>query len=211
MDITIICSSENHPVFPYLQKWAKNHSNLYNISLINHSKDVKSGDFLFLISCTEIIKLETRKKFKHVLVIHESDVPLGRGWSPLIWQILEGKTKIVVTLLEANDRVDTGNVWKKKSLEILEHELAPEIYEKLFPLKLELMDFAIENYQIIKPIKQNESISTYYTKRVPEDSKLEVNKSIAEQFNLMRIADEKRYPCFFDYKGKRYKISLKKI
>jgi len=46
---------------------------------------------------------------------------------------------------------------------------------------------------------------------MPVDSKIDVNKSISEQFNLLRMTDNERYPCYFDYKGHRYKITLKKI
>ena len=40
---------------------------------------------------------------------------------------------------------------------------------------------------------------------------LDINKTIIEQLNLMRIADENRYPCFFYYKNHRYKLILKKF
>ena len=43
------------------------------------------------------------------------------------------------------------------------------------------------------------------------DSKLDPKKTISEQFNLMRVADEDRFPCFFNYKGHQYKLILKKF
>ena len=44
--------------------------------VISNDIDV-DGDILFLISCLEIIKADLRSRFKHTLVIHESDLPHG--------------------------------------------------------------------------------------------------------------------------------------
>ena len=38
---------------------------------------------------------------KHSLVVHSSNLPQGKGWSPMTWQIIEGKNKITNTLFEA--------------------------------------------------------------------------------------------------------------
>lgn len=211
MDITIICTDENHKIFPYLKKWKKINSKTHKISLINKSIDVINGDILFLISCHEIIKKNVRDRFKHTLVIHESDLPHGKGWSPIQWQILKGAKTIPITLFEATDKVDSGNIWTKRYAELEGYELADEINEKIFPIKLNLMDFAIKFMDRIKTQPQEKIDEPHFPKRAPADSELDVNKSIAEQFNLLRIADNERYPCYFNYKGYRYRISLKKL
>jgi len=150
MDISIICSDKHHKIFPYLEKWVKENSNNHNISLITKSEDITKGDILFLISCTEIIKTVIRKKFKHTLVIHESDLPKGRGWSPLIWQIINGLNTIPISLLDAAEKVDSGDIWKKEFVKLEGHETAVEINSKVFPVKLKLMDYAIHNMDTIK-------------------------------------------------------------
>ena len=53
---------------------------------------------------------------KFNLVIHGSDLPYGRGMSPISWQILKGKTKIVFTLFEANKEYDRGKYYLKKKI-----------------------------------------------------------------------------------------------
>jgi len=211
MDITILCTEKNHKIIPYLEKWKSSNSNDHNISIVNNSSDVKSGDLLFLISCLEIIKIDIRSRFKHTLVIHESDLPHGKGWSPIQWQILSGLNSIVITLLDAVDKVDSGDIWKKEIVKLDGHELSDEINEQIFPIKLNLMDFAIKNMNSVNKIVQEEVDESHFPRRVPADSQIDVTKSISEQFNLLRIADNERYPCFFNYKGHRYKISLTKI
>ena len=52
---------------------------------------------------------------------------------------------------------------------------------------------------------------TYMTKRIPADSQLDPCKSIAEQFDLLRVADSQRFPAFFDYRGKRYLVKIENV
>ena len=46
--------------------------------------------------------------------------------------------------------------------------------------------------------------------RKPKDQKLDVNKSILSQFNILRTADNKRWPAFFIYKKNKYLLKIKK-
>ena len=211
MEITILCTDNKHKIIPFLEKWAKFNSSIHNISILNNSSEVEGGDILFLISCLEIIKYDLRNKFKHTLVIHESDLPHGKGWSPIQWQILNGFNSVTITLLDAADKVDSGNIWKKEIVEFEGHELANEINEQIFPIKLNLMDFAIKNIDSVNKTIQKEINEPHFRHRTPKDSEIDISKSISEQFNLLRIADNERYPCFFNYKGHNYKISLTKI
>ena len=73
------------------------------------------------------------------------------------------------------------------------------------------MDYAVDNFGSVRPRLQSEEPPTYYRKRTPEDSRLDPDKSIAEQFDLLRVADEERYPAFMDYRGHRYKIVMTKV
>ena len=209
MKISILCSSKIHPIYYPLKKWIKTHT-MHNIKLFTEITNIDNGDILFLISFDKIVKSEIRDKFKKTLVIHASDLPIGRGWSPHIWQILEGKNKITVTLFEAADKVDSGNICKQLSFNLEGHELFDEINSKLFSTEFKLMNFAIENFQNLPSIPQSKVKTSVYPKRTPDDSKLDPQKTIAEQFNLIRTADENRYPCFFNFKKHRYRLSVRK-
>ena len=67
---------------------------------------------------------------------HASDLPKGRGWSPHIWQVLEGKQEIRVSLLEAEDAVDSGAIWHQNKLVIPQSALWDEVNEALFDAEL---------------------------------------------------------------------------
>ena len=113
MNITILNSSENHPMNDTLTSWIDRNLCNHQIQLVRSKNDLVGGDILFLISCSEVIDHDARTKFKKSLVIHASDLPKGRGWSPHIWEILNGAKYLTISLLEAVDEVDSGDIWKK--------------------------------------------------------------------------------------------------
>ena len=51
--------------------------------------DVQDGDFLFCLSFGHLVPASMRSKFQHTIVVHESDLPKGKGCSPMKWQVLE--------------------------------------------------------------------------------------------------------------------------
>lgn len=211
MKISIVCSNNGHPIYPRLVDWTSRNSCQHEIELVENSSLLKGGDILFLISCSEIIGSAVRDRYTSCLVIHASDLPQGRGWSPHIWQILQGKKQITVTLLEAAEGVDTGDIWSQDHFIVEDHELFDEINEKLFRAEMKLMDYAVQHFGNIVPRQQSDEAATYYRKRKPIDSKIDPNGTIAEQFDLLRIADPERYPAFFDHNGYRYKIVITKL
>jgi len=208
MKISVLCSSQNHPIYSYLKKWCFDKELKHTVELKQSKNDLSGGDLLFLISCSEIINSEIRDRYIKTLVIHASDLPEGRGWSPHIWQILEGKNDIVVTLLEAEDQVDSGAIWDQRHLNLEGHELYEEINAALFELELKLMDYAVDNFFKSGLRVQDTRKSTYYRRRKPEDSRIDPDKSISEQFDLLRVADFERFPAFFDLRGRRYLIKI---
>lgn len=211
MKITILTSAQNHPVHPFLKKWTNDRSVNHDIRIIADKNKAEGGDFLFLIACPQIVESEIRNRYRHSLVVHASDLPEGRGWSPYVWQILEGKNTITVSLLEAENEVDTGRIWIKKQMHLRGHELSNEIQDLLSEITVELMNDAVDNETKISPEPQKDETITYYRKRTPEDSLLDIDESIRSQINLLRVCDPDRYPAYFDYLGQRYKIKLEKI
>lgn len=215
--ISIICSSRQHPIYPLLQQWVQQHAHIYDVELVASADKLRaSGDFLFLISCGELIPATVRSRFTHTLVLHASDLPEGRGWSPHIWQLIAGANYITLSLLEAEDAVDTGRIWAKKRIDIASHELCDEINAKLFAAEIELMDTAIKNHGRITPqpqiALQNESAkANHYRLRTPQDSQLDVNASLASQFDLLRVCDPERFPAFFEHNGAKYTVKIEKV
>ena len=207
MKIEILISDPNHPIMSYLKNWK---SRQENINIVHSSEDLTGGYILFLISCTEILRSEITKKYKHSLVLHASDLPKGRGWSPHVWSVLEGNNLLTLSLLEAHEKVDQGSIWLQEHIALEGHELYDEINDKLFQAEIKLMTEAIDKANVITPKSQAGLESNYYPKRTPDDSRLNVHQSLIDQFNLLRISDKNRYPAFFEHLGHKYIVRIEK-
>lgn len=207
MKISIIVTDPGHPVVPFIHKWMLLNPN-YEVSLVNDIKELPNhGDILFLISCHDLIRSEVRNGYRYSLVIHASDLPSGKGWSPHIWKIIDGKNRIPLSLISAEDSIDSGDVWRKEYVEIEETDLFSDINRKFFLAEIKMIDWACKNIKDSSPIKQTGKES-YFRRRLPKDSELDLDKTIREQFNLMRVCDPNRYPAYIVVNNKKIKIIL---
>lgn len=212
MKITILCSDPEHPVNGYLERWMSKQEKAHAVELIRSRSDLTDGDFLFLISCSEIVRPEHRSGYRNALVLHASDLPRGRGWSPHVWEIVNGAKIITLCLLEADDPVDTGRIWFKRKILIEPTALWHDVNHSLFEAEIELMTEAVECADKIQPQAQSEVIEpSYYRRRGASDSLVNPERSIADQFNLLRMCDPERYPAWFEMHGQKYKVILEKL
>lgn len=212
MRITFLNSSSDHPIKPYIEQWIDKNSLAHEIKLCQRKSELRGGKILFLISCSEILTDKELNQYSTVFVLHASDLPKGRGWNPHIWEIIAGAEEITLSLLEAAHSVDSGPIYAQTKINIPKHALWDEINTLLFESEIQLIDLAVSNIESLTPRNQStDIIPTYYPKRSPDDSQLDPNKSITEQFDTMRICDPNRFPAFFKLHGQKYKITLEKV
>lgn len=209
MLIQILVDNPNSWMVDYAKQLADILKNKFElkVSLIYKHEEVIEGDVLCLLSCEKIFKKLHFNKYN--LVVHESYLPEGKGWSPLTWQVLEGSSKIPVTLFEATEKIDSGVIYNQDFIKLNGDELLPEIKHRQGIKTIDLIVDFIENIdKVIGSDQMGEE--TFYPKRKSKDSELDINKSIKEQFNLLRVCDNERYPAFFTLKGKKYIIKTYK-
>lgn len=176
----------------------------------SHSADeAPAGDLCFYLSYGRIVDRDVRSKYAHNLVVHESDLPQGRGWAPMSWQILEGASSITVTLLEAEDDVDAGAIYLQDKIDLSGDELCADWRALQARSTFKLCREFIENYPaVLAQARPQAGEATFYRRRRAEDSRLNPDLSIREQFNLFRIVNNQDYPAFFELNGKRYRIQI---
>lgn len=177
----------------------------HNVLVIDSHKKISSGDVLLLLSCEE--KLVDFDLNTHNLVIHASDLPIGKGWSPLTWQVLNGANSIPVVIFEADHKIDNGPIYNKINVSLDGTELVDELRVKIFEAIKNLIINFMRMYPNNKGIEQKGK-STFYKKRTKEDSKLDINESLISQFNQLRVVDNERYPAYFIYNDKKYIIKV---
>lgn len=212
MKITLLCSDSKHPVNTYLKDWIANQQGVHEVELLQRTRELQGGDLLVLISCSEIISIKDREKYSVSLLLHASDLPKGRGWSPHIWEIVNGSENITLSLLEVEEKIDSGRIWQKLKIFIPKHALWDEINQLLFEAEVRLINFAVENFDTVIPVDQKTTgAAIYYKKRTQHDSQIDIHRSIGEQFDLIRVCDPNRFPAYFEYLGNKYKLVLEKI
>lgn len=210
LKITLLCDNPESWIIPYMNEIKEELIEKgHYIRVINDHNELKKGDIAIFLSCEEVVPPKYLKLNEHNLVVHESDLPKGKGWSPLTWQILEGKNKIPITLFEAEAEVDSGEIYFQDTIELEGHELLPEIKHKQGKKTEELILRFVEGYPEVNGEEQAGE-ETFYEKRTPEDSELDIDKSIKEQFELLRVVDNERYPAFFYKEGVKYILKIHK-
>ncbi|KAF0281553.1 hypothetical protein BA900_03560 [Spiribacter roseus] len=181
------------------------------VRLAHDVRQAGEGDLCFCLGLGQIVPRAVRQRFQHVLVVHESDLPRGRGWSPLTWQILDGADHIAVTLIEAEDDVDNGPIYAQRWIAFEGHELIDELRAAQAEATHALCRAFVDDYPD-SAIQGREQIgeATYYPRRLPADSELDPERSLTEQFNQLRVADNRRYPVFFEFDGHRYALRIER-
>jgi methionyl-tRNA formyltransferase len=209
MKITILTDNPNSWIIPYVEDLKKDLVNSYEVSHIYDVLDIVGGDIMLILSCEKIIKKQFLDLHKSNVVVHPSKVPQGKGWSPLSWQVLEGINNVPISLFEAVEAVDAGDVYIVDYIELEGHELNEEIKHKQGLVTIKMVKNYIENFPSLKGIPQSGEES-FYPRRRQKENELDINKTISEQFNLLRIVDNERYPAHFYINNNKYIIKIYK-
>lgn len=179
--------------------------------LYNHNEISEVYDIVFILSYHKIIPMDKLSDNRHNIVIHASELPKGKGWAPMFWQVLEGKNDIPFTIFEASSGVDDGDIYLQDTLHLTGYELNDELREKQAKFIIEMCLHFIDKYEEYKvPYKQSGEES-FYSKRNATDSELNINKTIKEQFNLLRIVSNEDYPALFKINGRKYIIKIEEV
>jgi len=210
LKIYILVDNSDSWIMPYANILATNLiDKTHEVTLVSHQDNILKCDIAFYLGCTSLVKKEIMDRSDSRIVVHPSSLPQGRGFSPLAWQILEGKNVISITLFEATENVDEGDIYLTSKIHLNGSELNEEIKAKQGNASVKLCMKYVEFYREHIPYKQS-GLASYYQERTPSDSQLDIHKSIADQFNLFRVADNKRYPAYFRYKGCDYTLTISK-
>lgn len=209
MKITILTDNPNSWIIPYVKDLKKELNKTHKLHHVYTTSDIVGGDIMLILSCENILKKEFLQLHKSNIVVHPSNLPQGKGWSPLAWQVLEGLNKIPVSLFEAVEDVDAGEVYIVDYIELKGHELNDEIKHKQGLLTIKMIKQYINKFNTIKGIPQSGEES-FYPRRKQKENELNINKTIAEQFNLLRVVDNERYPAHFYIGDQKYVIKIYK-
>lgn len=145
--------------------------------------------YIFFPHWSWMIPSEIYGKYECV-VFHMTDLPFGRGGSPLQNLIVRGLKKTKITAVKASDEVDSGPVYMKKPLSL--DGSAEEIYKRCAKVIFETMIPRMIK-QELKPVPQKGK-AVKFKRRTPFESSM---KGITEEKNIydhIRMLDAEGYP-----------------
>ena len=124
--------------------------------------------------------------------IHMTDLPYGRGGSPLQNLIIKGHKVTKLTALKMTQELDTGDIYHKVSLDL--SGSAQEIFIDSANKIYELIKFIIENKPQLQP---QEGKVVNFNRRKPSQSEIPKDITIEEIYDYIRMLDADTYPAAY--------------
>ena len=159
-----------------------------------------SPDWIFVTHWNEILPAEIWSKWPTV-IFHMTDLPYGRGGSPLQNLIKQGKKDTKLTALRCCKAVDAGDIYMKRELSL--YGSAEEIFLRT-DLIIEDMIVDIVKGEI-SPTQQIGK-ATIFKRRTPAESNLGSCKEqdLDSWYDQIRMLDAEGYPhAYIEVQGMR--------
>jgi len=123
---------------------------------------------------------------------HMTDLPYGRGGTPLQNLILRGHATTKLTAFRLANEMDAGPVYAKADLSL--DGGAEQIYERASRLATGLIREIVT--RDIDPVPQHGEVVTF-TRRTPVDSRLPERATVEQLYDFIRMLDADGYPHAF--------------
>lgn len=126
------------------------------------------------------------------VIFHMTDLPFGRGGSPLQNLITRGFSETKLSAIRCEKGLDTGPVYAKRPLSLLGS--AEEIYLRAAALAEEMIVSIIRTEPVPLP-QQGDAV--IFKRRTPEDGDIAVLAGLEAIYNHIRMLDADGYPPAF--------------
>lgn len=123
------------------------------------------------------------------VVFHMTDLPYGRGGSPLQNLITRGHETTKISALKVVKELDAGDIYLKKTLSLL--GTAEEIFMRASRIIEEMITEIVT--QNLYPVVQ-EGVPSVFKRRKPTDSNIEQLMQLDKVYDHIRMLDAEGYP-----------------
>ena len=176
-----------------------------NFVAIDNKKDLNrdglnsiNPEHIFFPHWSYLIPEEIYRNFNCV-IFHMTDLPYGRGGSPLQNLIIRGHRDTMISAVQCVKDFDAGPVYLKKPLSLDGN--AKDIFTRASHIIEEMIVEILDTNP--QPVAQKGKV-VKFTRRKPEDGNLSGAVSLDEVYNYIRMLDAEGYPPAFirfgDYK-----------
>ena len=150
--------------------------------------------YIFFPHWSWIVSEDILNEFECVC-FHMTDLPYGRGGSPLQNLILRGFTETKLTALKMNNQLDAGDIYLKQTLSLAGS--AAEIFLACAKLTFKMIKHIVD---LEPPATAQQGKVVEFTRRTPEQSKLPTKATLEQIYNHIRMLDADSYPkAFIEY------------
>ncbi|AFY69685.1 methionyl-tRNA formyltransferase [Thalassoporum mexicanum PCC 7367] len=158
--------------------------------------------YIFFLHWSWLVPSEIVNQYECVC-FHMTDVPYGRGGSPLQNLIVRGHQTTKMTALRMTKELDAGPVYFKTELSLAGN--AEEIYIRATYLCADMIERLIKEKP--QPLSQ-QGEAVIFKRRQPADSEIPELKNLAAVHDFIRMLDAQGYPkAFIESQGFRYEFS----
>lgn len=158
--------------------------------------------YIFFPHWSYLIPKEIYETYK-CIIFHMTDLPFGRGGSPLQNLISRKIYATQLSAIECIDKIDAGPVYLKRPLSL--YGTAEEIYLRAAKLTAEIIAEIVKKR--IQPVPQ-QGEHVLFKRRKPEEGNIENLNSLEEIFDYIRMLDAEGYPAaFFENKKFRFEFT----
>lgn len=147
--------------------------------------------YIFFLHWSTLVPVEIIEKYECVC-FHMTNVPYGRGGSPLQNLIAAGQTETMVSALRMEKELDAGPVYGKRPMSLAGR--AEEIYLRAGDVCWEMIQWMVADEPTPAP-QQGEA--TGFRRRTPEQSELPGQGYLHGLFDHIRMLDAPGYPLAF--------------
>jgi len=148
-------------------------------------------EFVFFPHWSHRIDASVFNQFDCV-IFHMTDLPFGRGGSPLQNLIVRGIYETRISALRCVEEMDAGPIYLKRPFSL--YGSAEEIFLRASDVIEGMIVEILENMP--DPVPQ-EGVPTVFKRRRPEDGNLAATQSLGQAFDLIRMLDAEGYPNAF--------------
>ncbi len=139
--------------------------------------------------------------------LHGSYLPKYRGAAPIQWALINGETETGLTTFKLAEKVDTGNIYLQRKVEIYNEDSLGTLHDRLSELGAQVV---LDSVNLIESgnfvlQKQDDTLATPAPKITKEITLIDWNKTAVDIHNLVRGLSP--IPCaHFIHNGRNIKV-----
>lgn len=157
--------------------------------------------FIFIPHWSKIIPSEIYLNYECIL-FHMTNLPYGRGGSPLQNLIIKGHKKTKISAIKVSKGIDEGPIYLKAPLDL--NGTAFDIFKRSSEVIYKMIIEIIENSIYPKPQKGQPTI---FKRRHPKESDISELNSLDKIYDYIRMLDCEGYPnAFIEFNDIKYEF-----